>query len=94
MPGEALGVVESRFVSMGINAADIAVKKSEVRLLKFVAGQGITGKSFFVLGGDVARRARSPSPPASESLGDKLVEAVVIPNPAEAMARALTGGVR
>ena len=36
MPGEALGVVESRFVSMGINAADIAVKKSEVRLLKFV----------------------------------------------------------
>ena len=93
MPGEALGVVESRFVSMGINAADIAVKKSEVRLLKFVAGQGITGKSFFVLGGDVAA-VREAVAAASESLGDKLVEAVVIPNPAEAMARALTGGVR
>ena len=91
--GEALGVVESRFVSIGINAADIAVKKSEVRLLKFVAGQGITGKSFFVLGGDVAA-VREAVEAASESLGDKLVEAVVIPNPAEAMARALTGGVR
>ena len=32
--GEALGVVESRFVSIGINAADIAVKKSEVRLAR------------------------------------------------------------
>lgn len=91
--GEALGVVESRFVSIGINAADIAVKKSEVRLLKFVAGQGITGKSFFVLGGDVAA-VREAVEAASESLGDKLVEAVVIPNPAETMARALTGGVR
>ena len=91
--GEALGVVESRFVSIGINAADIAVKKSEVRLLEFVAGQGITGKSFFVLGGDVAA-VREAVAAASEALGDKLVEAVVIPNPAEAMATAITGGVR
>lgn len=91
--GEALGVVEGRFVSIGINAADIAVKKAEVRLLKFVAGQGITGKSFFVLGGDVAA-VREAVEAASAALGDKLVEAVVIPSPAEAVAKALTGGVR
>ena len=91
--GEALGEEESRLLTIGINAADIALKKSEVGLLKFVAGEGITGKSFFVLGGDVAA-VREAVEAASESLGDKLVEAVVIPNPAEAMARALTGGVR
>jgi len=91
--GEALGVVECRFVSTGIHAADRAVKRSEVRLLKFVAGQGITGKAYFVLGGDVAA-VREAVEAAKEALGDKLIEAVVIPNPAEAMAKALTGGVR
>ena len=91
--GEALGIVECRNVSAGINAADKAVKKSEVRLLKFVSGQGIMGKSFFVLGGDVAA-VREAVEAASEVLADRLVEAVVIPNPAEAMASALTGGVR
>ena len=91
--GEALGVVESRFVAAGLNAADVAVKKSEIRLLKFVAGQGIVGKSFFVLGGDVAA-VREAVAAASDALGDALVEAVVIPSPAEAAAKALTGGVR
>ena len=85
--------MECRNVSAGINAADKAVKKSEVRLLKFVSGQGIMGKSFFVLGGDVAA-VREAVEVASEVLADRLVEAVVIPNPAEAMASALTGGVR
>ena len=91
--GEALGIVECRNVSAGINAADKAVKKSVVRLLKFVSGQGIMGKSFFVLGGDVAA-VREAVEAAREVLADRLVEAVVIPNPAEAMASALTGGVR
>ena len=91
--GEALGIVECRNVSAGINAADKAVKKSEVRLLKFVSGQGIMGKSFFVLGGDVAA-VREAVEAACDVLADRLVESVVIPNPAEAMASALTGGVR
>ncbi|MBQ4616253.1 MAG: BMC domain-containing protein [Mailhella sp.] len=91
--GEALGVVECRNVAAGINAADKAAKRSEVRLLKFVSGQGIAGKSFFVLGGDVAA-VREAVEAASNVLEDRLIEAVVIPNPAEAMANALTGGVR
>ena len=91
--GEALGIVECRNVSAGVNAADKAVKKSEVRLLKFVSGQGIMGKSFYVLGGDVAA-VREAVETSREVLADRLVEAVVIPNPAEAMASALTGGVR
>ena len=93
MRGEALGVVECRNVAAGVDAADKAVKRSEVRLLKFVSGQGIAGKSFFVLGGDVAA-VREAVEAASDVLADRLVESVVIPNPAEAMASALTGGVR
>ncbi len=93
LPGEALGVVESRFVSPAIQAADRAVKRSEVRLLKFVSGQGIAGKAFFVLAGDVAA-VRESVDAAREALGSRLVEAVVIPSPAESLARALTGAVR
>lgn len=92
-PGEALGIVECRFVSPGIYAADKAVKRADVRLLKFVSGQGIAGKSFFVLGGDVAA-VREAVEVAVEVLGSRLVEAVVIANPAEALAGALTGTVR
>ena len=91
--GEALGVVESRFVSPALHAADRAVKRSAVRLLKFVSGQGIAGKAFFVLGGDVAAVSEAVEA-ARQALGSRLVEAVVIPNPAEALARALTGAVR
>ena len=91
--GEALGVVESRIVSACLNAADAAVKKADVRLLKFVAGHGIMGKAYFVLGGDVAA-VRESVTAACESLGEKLIESVVIPSPAEAVAQALSGGVR
>ena len=93
MRGEALGVVECRNVAAGVDAADKAVKRSDVRLLTFVSGQGIAGKSYFVLGGDVAA-VREAVEAACNVLADRLVESVVIPNPAEAMASALTGGVR
>ena len=91
--GEALGVVESRIVSAGLKAADAAVKKADVRILKFVAGQGIMGKSYFVLGGDVAA-VREAVQDACVVLADKLVESVVIPSPAEAVAQALSGVAR
>ncbi len=91
--GEALGVVESRIVSAGLKSADAAVKKAHVRILKFVAGQGIMGKSYFVLGGDVAA-VREAVREACEVLADRLIESVVIPSPAEAVAKALSGVVR
>lgn len=89
-PGEALGVVEARNVSAGLAAADQAVKRSAVKLLRLVAGQGIMGKSYFVLGGDVAS-VKEAVEAAKESLGTHLLEAVVLPVPDEAVVRALTG---
>lgn len=91
--GDAVGVVESRTVASNVKAADAAVKRSAVRLLRFVAGQGIQGKSYFVLGGDVAS-VREAVEAAKESLEQKCIETVVIPAPDAAVMRSLTGAVR
>ncbi len=76
----ALGVVECRNVSSGIVAADKAVKRSTALLARIVTGQGINGKSYFVLTGDVASVEEAVDA-AKESLGKNLMEAVVIPSP-------------
>ena len=86
--GDALAVVECRNASSGFSAADSAVKRSAVRLLRLVAGQGIHGKSYFVLGGDVAA-VREAAAAAEQALGRDCVECVVIPRPDPALARAL-----
>lgn len=89
-PGQALGVVEARNVASGLAAADVAVKRSDVRLLRLVAGQGIMGKSYFVFEGDVASVTEAVNA-AKDFLAGRLVEAVVLPVPDEAVVRALTG---
>ena len=91
--GDALAVVECRNASSGFSAADSAVKRSDVRLLRLVAGQGIHGKSYFVLGGDVAA-VQEAAEAAEQALGRDCVECVVIPRPDPALAVALTGVAR
>lgn len=88
--GEALGVVESRNVSSGLAAADIAVKRAAVKLLRLVSGQGIMGKAYFVIGGDVAS-VREAVEAAKEFLASHLIEAVILPAPDESVLKALTG---
>ena len=91
--GDAIGVVECRTVVAGINAADKAVKRAMVKLLRLVAGQGINGKSYFVLSGGVDA-VREATEAAKEALGHYLIVAVVIPRPDSSVVSALTGGVR
>ncbi len=91
--GPALGIIECRTVSSGILAADRAVKRSAVQLARLVAGQGIHGKSYFVLSGDVAS-VEEAAEAARDVLGRHLVEAVVIPRPAASVINALTGSAR
>lgn len=92
-PGDALGVVESRAVAVGVAAADKAVKRSAVRLSRLVTGQGITGKLYFIVSGDVAS-VREAVEAATEFLEDALVDAVVIPRPDQSVLGALTGAGR
>ncbi len=91
--GDALGVIESRTVSSGVAAADCAVKRSQIRLLRLVAGQGINGKSYFVISGDVASVEEAVEAARSD-LGDRLIEAVVIPRPDPSVVKAITSGMR
>ena len=90
IPGDALGVVEAKNVSSGIESADHAVKQAAVTLVRLVAGTGIMGKSYFVLSGDVASVEEAVEA-ARTALGEKLVEAVVIPRPDAEVFKALTG---
>lgn len=91
--GGALGIIECRNVSSGVVAADSAVKHSAIQLLRLVTGQGINGKSYFVIGGDVAS-VREAAETAESILGKNLVEAVVIPRPNASVVRSLVRGVR
>ena len=88
-PGDAIGVIECRTVAAGVAAADCAVKQAAVSLLRLVTGQGITGKSYFVLSGDVGSVTEATEA-ARAVLEGKLVEAVVIPRPDADVVRALT----
>ena len=91
--GKALGLVECRAVAPGIMAADCAVKRSAIRLLRLVAGQGINGKCYFVFNGDVAA-VREASEAACAALENRLIASVVIPGPDPSIVRAVTGGTR
>ena len=65
-------------------AADRAVKQAPVRLIRLVPGEGITGKSYFVLCGTVAA-VEAGAAAARTMLGKHLVDSVVLANPEEAL---------
>ena len=86
--GDALGVVECKTVAAGVIAADQALKKAEVQLARLVIGQGISGKSYFILNGDIAEVTEAVAA-ARGSLDRYLLETVVIPAPDEVVIAAL-----
>ena len=90
---KAIGIVECRNVSTGVVAADAAVKRSDIELARFAAGQGINGKSYFVMSGDVAA-VQEAADSASAVLGKNIIEAVVIPGPDASVVKALVRGTR
>ncbi len=91
--GDALGVIECRTASSGVAAADSSVKRSSITLVRLVTGQGINGKSYFVISGDVSS-VKEATEAAKDILGSKLIEAVVLPNPNASVVKVLTGVAR
>jgi len=79
---DALGVIETFSVASIIIAADAAVKAAAVDLIEIRMAQGIGGKSYFTLTGDVGA-VKEAIREASESVQDRgvLVNQVVIPYP-------------
>ncbi|MEA1967680.1 MAG: BMC domain-containing protein [Thermodesulfobacteriota bacterium] len=90
---DALAIVECKTASSGIAACDCSVKRSQVSLARLVIGQGINGKSYFVISGDVAS-VKEASDAAKSVLGKNLVEVVVLPFPSLLVVNALTKGLR
>ncbi|MBI9091167.1 MAG: BMC domain-containing protein [Desulfobacterium sp.] len=76
----ALSVVECKTASAGIAAADAAVKESGATLAKLVTGQGIMGKSYFVLAGELTS-VQAGTRAAEHNLEKNLINTVVIPSP-------------
>jgi|SRR5882672_11036752 len=79
---DALGVIETTTVASSIVAADIALKTSSVDLLDLRIANGLGGKSFFVLTGEVSdvRSAVAAGAGAAQASG-MLAREVVIPRP-------------
>ncbi|MCK5795189.1 MAG: BMC domain-containing protein [Anaerolineales bacterium] len=80
LQGDAIGVVECRTASAGVVAADQVLKGSAVDLAQMVIGQGIAGKSYFIINGGIADITEATAI-AGRSLDENLLEAVVIPAP-------------
>lgn len=87
--GNALGVIECRNAADSVMAADKAVKQADVSLMRLVLGQGIGGKSYFSLMGDV-ESVREATGVAVAYLDKNLVQQVVIPRPDAGAVRAFT----
>ncbi len=75
---EAVGLVETKTVASGVDAADAAVKAADVSLATLAMADGIHGKAYFVVEGAVGDVDASIEA-AVERAGDRLVASVVIP---------------
>lgn len=91
--GDAVAIIEARTSSIGVAAADRAVKQAPVRLIRLVPGEGITGKSYFVLCGDVAA-VEAGAEAARTFLGKHLIDCEVIARPEAALLATLGRGGR
>jgi len=79
---DAVGVVETTTIASTVQAADAALKRASVDLLDMRVANGLGGKSFFTLTGEVSdvRAAVGAGAESAESAG-KLARQVVIPRP-------------
>jgi len=87
---DAIGVVETKTVSSSILGADLALKTATVDLFDLRIANGLGGKSFFSLTGEVSdvRSAVAAGAGLAESKGE-LAREVVIPRPHPDLARYL-----
>lgn len=79
---DAVGVIETNTVASAISAADAALKHSSVDLIDIRIANGLGGKSFFLVTGEVSdvRSAIAAGAGAAQANG-MLAREVVIPSP-------------
>ncbi len=79
---DAIGVIETKTVAASIQAADVALKTATVDLIDLRIANGLGGKSFFTLTGEVSdvRSSVMAGARCADERG-QLAEQVVIPRP-------------
>jgi len=87
---DAVGVIETFSAASSIVAADLAAKAADVQLIEVRLANGIGGKSFVVLTGQVAAVQASVAAGAAHPREQGLlVKSVVIPSPHQDLKEAL-----
>lgn len=77
--GEALGIVETTSVAATLEAADAAVKGARVRLSEIRLADGLGGRAYFLLTGEVADVEEGVAIAELKAGSERLVAGVVIP---------------
>lgn len=90
--GNALGVIETRRAISCITAADAAVKQAEVDIFRLNLGQGINGKGWLLLSGNIAEMKEAIAA-AVNSVNKGLLDSLVLPSPDAKVWAALNPGV-
>lgn len=80
---EAVGVFEAATVTSAIVALDLALKTALVSLVKVVLGNGIGGKSYFVISGSVSSVEEAIKIAENSINPKKLIYKTIIPSPSE-----------
>ncbi|MHC4263029.1 MAG: BMC domain-containing protein [Planctomycetota bacterium] len=87
---DAIGVVETRTVAAAIQAADIALKAATVDLIDLRIANGLGGKSFLVVTGEVSDVRSSVAAGADSAQGSgQLLDRTVIAQPHRELSRHL-----
>ncbi|SHH48575.1 PduT-like ethanolamine utilization protein [Clostridium collagenovorans DSM 3089] len=86
---DAIGIMEVSSVTMGIVSLDKALKSGTVKLVKLVLGNGIGGKSYYVLTGSVSSVEEALKSAENVIEGKKLINKVIIPSPSEELLKSV-----
>lgn len=78
---DALGIIETYTAAAAILSADTAVKTAVVDLVKIKVAQGLAGKCYIILTGDVAAVETSIRGGISAIKSENVVDWTVIPSP-------------
>ncbi|MGL4730289.1 MAG: BMC domain-containing protein [Clostridium sp.] len=80
---QAIGIIEFSTVTSAFIAADIALKTSDVSLVKLVIGNGIAGKSYFIITGSVSSVEEGIKASINSVDSKRIIHNTVIPSPNE-----------
>ena len=87
---DALGIVESYSIIKCVEAADLACKESQVKLVDMRLGKALGGKAYFILTGEIGAVKSSVMAAVDFLKGNtNLVQYKIIPAPTEEIKRSL-----